>query len=182
MTQEHPQEPTGFQHVKNKAVPTQKLIDRLKDGQPGDILTDEELTEIAGGYDTRPIVQGRRTKGYGFLRSAIEHVRTNHALVWSRVRGAHYIKCLYDTEKQPLASAGLRRIRKAARKSAHVLATINIENLTAEQLQERNATLAITGAICQFSDRNTMKALSVRNVQSTPQIDTQSVIDLFKNQ
>jgi len=28
----------------------------------------------------------------------------------------------------------------------------------------------------------TMKALSVRNVQSTPQIDTQSVIDLFKKQ
>ena len=181
MTQEQPQEPTGFHHVQNRAVPTQKLIERLQHGVPGDILTDEELTEIAG-YDTRPSSQGRPGKGYSYLTSAIRYVLNNHAVVWDRVRGGNYIRCVDDPDKLPLAASGLNRVRKAARKSARVLGTINIENLTAEQVQERNANLAITGAICQFADRKTMKALSVRNVQSTPKIDTQSVIDLFKKQ
>jgi len=180
MTQEQPQEPTSFHHVQNRAVPTQKLIDRLKDGKPGEILTDEALTEIAGGYDTRASVGGRQGKGYPYLTSAIRYVLRNYAVVWDRVHGGNYIRCVEDPDKLSLANTGLNRVRKAARKSARVLGTINIENLTVEQVQERNASLAITGAICQFTDRNTLKALSVRNVQSTPQIDTQSVIDLFK--
>ena len=48
---------------------TSKLIDLLKKGQIGDILTDEEMTSHCG-KDTRP-----NYKGYGNLQTAIKRVR-----------------------------------------------------------------------------------------------------------
>ena len=60
---------TRVSSIPGRSLQTNKLIDLLKDGKTGDIITSETMTALIGA-DVRP-----QNKGYGYLQSAIGYLR-----------------------------------------------------------------------------------------------------------
>lgn len=138
------------------------LIERLSTGNPGDIVTDEELSRMIG-RDTRP-----DGDGYTYLLSAIRYVCRNHGVVWSRRRGEHLLVCQDSAGALTLAQSGVQHIRRAAIRSLDVLATVKHNELTAEQRVAHRATLLQIGAIRTFSRGSTYRQLQRSTVDVVP--------------
>ncbi len=145
--------------VPGMALATEKLIERLKAGRVGEVVTDEELTRVAG-KNTRP-----NGDGYANLQSAIGYVSRRHQVVWSRQRGACAIKCLSADE---IVTAGESDLETVHRRSKRAVLRLNIASSVetdAAKLPRLHALLAQHGTLAAFSRHDTLKKLEARQVQ-----------------
>ena len=154
------------------AVETGQLIDLLKGGVPGDIFTDEQMTETCG-KDTRP-----NCAGYNYLRTAIRYCIDHHAVVWARIREAHSIKCLSASERTELGDSRRKHIHRASKRTMSVLAAVNIGDLDDEERISHHAMVAQMGTIAMFSSTGTQKKLVARKVSEKP--DVQRLLEMMK--
>ena len=143
---------------------TAKLIELLRSGKVGDQLTDEQLQQDCG-KDCRP-----GGPGYGSLTTAIRRVERDHSLVWRRVRGADMIACYDDVEKCGLVRSELAKVKRRSRKALLVANQVDREKLNGEDVSVFLANSAILGTITLMTAPNTIKKLSARKTEVTPDL------------
>lgn len=163
---------TSFSTIPGYGPQSMLLIERLKTGKPGDILTDEELTAICG----RNTASGG--KGCGALSSAIRYCTANHGIVWQRERGASAIKCLNSSEVVNKVRSSASSIHRKAGRTLKVAATVKLAELTPEEVRDHNVLCAQIGAVRLFASGDTRKKLEARNATSVPDIG--KLIEQFK--
>lgn len=151
-------------HVPNLSPAAAKLVDRLKTGKPGELLTDEALSAIAG----RDCSVGGN--GYACLQTAIRKVERDFAIVWRREAKAGAIKCLAPSEVAEVANGYRRHIGKTSRRAVRVLNTIDPNLLPEKERPAAHATAAQLGAIAMFASGDTTKKLAARNIAQAPDL------------
>lgn len=134
---------------------TLKLIDRLKDGHPGDVITDEQLHEVCGH---RTAVNHA---GYTNLLTAMRYVRGHFHKNWQRVHGAGAIKCLNSVETLDRGDSNRRMIRRKAVCAMNELRTIDPEQIEGRGT-EYNALIAQSATLILFADHGVTKKLQAR--------------------
>lgn len=155
----------------NRSLYTVKLIERMKDGKPGDVLTDEQL-EDACGRDCSP-----SGEGYGNLQSAIRACRREFRVVWRRIREGGAIRCLVAEEIMSGADSDRKAIHRAAKRSVDKLACTNPAELDENGRKRLTTTMAVHGSMALLSKTETVKKLEARNVSKL--IDSGKLLECF---
>jgi hypothetical protein len=151
---------------------TVKLIEKMRDGTPGDKLTDEQLTE-ACGHDTR--VGGR---GYGYLQSAIKRCENHHGITWKRILGGDCIECLDNSGLMGLAESKRKHLRRVSKRTCRQLATADATQMGKDEKTEYLASVAQFGTLVQFAGTATTKKLVARNI--TEALDPARMLEALK--
>ncbi|NIA15166.1 MAG: hypothetical protein GWP08_13925 [Nitrospiraceae bacterium] len=159
-------------HVPGVSPATAALIDALKTGTPGNVLTDEQLRDIAR-RDTAP-----GGKGYASLQSAIRHCERNHGVVWKRRPGAACIECLSDPQKLDLADRHRRHVHKTANRAVRQLATVDTNGLPEADRSKFNVHFAQLSTLAAFSSTGTRKKLEVR--KASREADMSKMLEAFR--
>lgn len=149
--------------TKTDAVPgmrleTTKLIAKLKEGQVGDVLSDEQLTTLCG-KDTS--VMG---DGYCYLGSAMRHVLNNFRVVWERIKGAGVIKCLSWSEVETSADGDRKSIHRRSRRAVTKLKTVDLSDVPEDGRPNFLTKAAQLGTLAAMSSTGMQKKLEARNV------------------
>lgn len=148
------------------------LVDRLKSGKPGDVITDEEMRELCG-KDTRP-----GGDGYCYLATAIKICLKEHRVVWKRTRGAWCIKCLVLEELLLVAKTNSVRIHKTAKKSIETMQTVSLDVIPEVKRPEYLARMAQFGTIAAFTKKDTQEKMIARNICQP--FDVQKMLEAMK--
>ena len=148
------------------------LIEKLKDGKPGDVLTDEELRAICE-KNTTP-----GGNGYTSLMSAINYCIANHGVRWKRIAKANAIRVSDSEDLVVESGSDLQSIKRKARRSKQKIAIIDPSELDESSVQRLYARSAQVGAIEVFSQKATTKKLEVRNDGEVPSLN--KVLELFE--
>jgi len=138
---------------------TSKIIDYLKDGKVGDIVTDESLTGHCG-RDTRP-----NQDGYGNLTTALKRLESKYGKLWVRVKGGDCLKCCNSIEIAEICDSDLQRVRRRTKRLNGRVPLVKIDDLNQDEVKLFMANIAISGTIELLSKRNTVKKLIARNTQ-----------------
>ena len=133
---------------------TVKLIERMKDGKPGDELTDAELEE-ACEYPT-----GVDCKGYSYLQTAIRYCLREFGVPWRRVVGEDRIRCPLHTERTPMSVGERKRINRRAKRNMLLLGSVDRATLSTDQQHEHLVETAVSGTLAQASSSKTVKRLT----------------------
>lgn len=142
----------------NRSLFTVKLIDRMKAGRPGDVLTDEQLAEACG----RSCAPGG--DGYGNLQSAIRACRREFRVVWRRIREGGAIRCLIAGEILSGAEADRGAWHRAAKRSADKLACADPSELDETGRKRLTTEMAMAGSVVLLSRPSTLKKLEARSI------------------
>jgi hypothetical protein len=145
--------------IPGMVIETSKLVDRLKDGPHGAVLTDDEMTALIR-RDTSP-----GGTGYGNLMSAIEHVIRNYRLVWHRIPNSRCIKCLSHEEASELLDCRRKHISRTTTKALREGRTVDVSAL---QPQDRTAYLvriAQFGMLKHAASGHTAKVLESKDIE-----------------
>jgi hypothetical protein len=154
------------------APATAKLIEKLSAGTVGDVLTDEELTEVCG-KDCAVEGDGRR-----YVLSAVKHVERVKGIVWRRMRGVGTVKCLEMNERIEVALCYRRHISKSSKRAARVISTISIDSIEDGKRPGLLALMAQLGALAMFSSPDTQKKMEARGIVSPP--DSKRLLEPFE--
>ena len=154
------------------AKETSILIDMLKDGKPGDTITDEAMFDHCGKQTCSS------GSGYGNLETAKKYVLTNNGVVWYRVRGAGVIKCADAKEIGMDSKQTLKAIARRSKRGLKKIATVDLADVEDSDKSEFLAMSATLGTVAMFSKTSTQKKLSARCVEKPLELTT--VIDMFR--
>lgn len=168
---ENTEETKRFRSVPGMHVCTSQLIDRIKDGKAGDVLTDEELSRLCG---RNTCVGG---DGYGYLNSAINHVLKQYGIVWKRERGANAIKCLEPEEIISTSEQDRKHIHRVGKRTVRRLGTVDIEQLPESVRRAHTLHFAQMATVVGLSARNTQKKLEAR--QTVEPMNINKMIELW---
>lgn len=146
--------------VPGMAVETEHLIERLKAGTVGEVVTDEELQAICG----RPTGAGQR--GYANLQSAIRYVLRRFGIAWGRQAKANCIKCLNASEIVAGSTSKLESQHRTAKREVHKLGVASKIVESDIERSKINLLAAQHGTIAQMSSSSMTKKLEARNIQS----------------
>jgi hypothetical protein len=148
----------SFPHYRGIGPTAAMLIEELKEGTPGDTITDVALMGICG-YDTSP-----KGKGYSALGTAIGVCLREHGILWSRIRSAGAIRCLDIERKVEYVKANNKHMGRVARKAVNILGSIAPSEIPDEKRPEFYSTLAQTGMIAEMSKPKTRKKLEDKKI------------------
>jgi len=136
---------------------TVKLIEKMKQGKPGDKLMAQELQDITE-HDCRPRTHG---KGYSYLGSAIRYCLNNFGIVWAWQRDCDCIECLSDKGKLNAAESMQKHVYRTGKRELKVLKAADPKGLdTDEDRRAYAARVAIAGTIVQVTAAKTVKKLT----------------------
>jgi hypothetical protein len=140
---------------------TAKLIDRLKDGKPGDRLTDTELSQISDENCSAPLPRAH-------VRAATRYVLRTHYVCWQREVGENAIRCLNPHERLESA-VGLRH--RAGRTVNKAIQTVPLlDDVEPERRSEALALAATLGTMRQFAKAETQARMIREGITSTADI------------
>lgn len=148
-------------HIHSYHPCTSSLIDKLKDGKPGDTLTNAQLSTIAGANIEEKT---------GYLYSAIRYCTANHKVLWQRVRGQEKIVCLNDTEILAASKGDVKRVRKLASRGQRKLYIVDQSQLTEEQIRDFRSTVVQLGVFKLFGSKGMKDKLIEDGSKSLPKI------------
>lgn len=150
---------------------TAAIIERIKTGRPGDIITDEELTKLIG-KPTRP-----GGKGYGNLMSAIGRCIREYRILWQRIREGGCIECVSNSGKVLVAKAKRKQMYRKAKQSLVVTASIDLDGLSDDEKRRCLVESATAGTVIMMTKNATFKKLEARNVNNS--LDLPRLLDAF---
>ncbi len=157
--------------VPGMSLATVKIIEHLKDGPIGRVVSMAELRELTGKNCS---VGG---DGYGYLRTACENVTKNYNLFWTRIRGENVVKCLGAEETDVHVEGTLRHIHKTSRRAVRRLGTVNLGSLSEEARPAYVAKLAALGTLTELSASKTQKKLIQKNIAKA--VNMQKLLDVW---
>lgn len=147
------------------------LVEKLKDGKPGDIVSDEELTKLCG-KPTEP-----HGIGYPALMSAIRYTVNTFGVRWKRIRGEKAISVLKPSERVEEEYKSLGSIRRATRRTLRMASTVDTKELDEAQKTRHFAVMAQYGAIELMAKPQTTQAIESKQTYSVPNLT--HVLELF---
>lgn len=156
----------------NLRVETAKLVDALRTGSSGDILTDEQLHTVCG----KGVKPGE--PGYPYLQSAIRRTLSEYGLVWKRIVGAGCIKCLESREILSLGKNARRHIHRCSKRAMRQLGEVVPAELDNEERIAFHTLCAQHGTLLAMSSTSTAKKLAARNI-SEP-VDISKLLEAMK--
>ena len=142
---------------------TVKLISALEHGNPGDIYTDEQLTELIG------VRTGVGGKGYGYLMSAMRYCERS-GVTWQRVPGTGTIVCQTPMEIVKRTTGDIGRVRRTAKRAAGRLGNTDTAGMADFDRKRAYALAAQLGAIAMLSKGTSTKAIEARVADTMLQI------------
>lgn len=166
---------------------TANLIDRLKDGKPGDVFTVEQLSEIAGRDCRHPGVLHRKAamaqldgdmeratelsraaahSGAGNLRTAIRYCVNNHGVNWQWVRGSDSIRCMNGEEVGNYATASTKSTHRRLKHTCQRMRCADLTDLSDDDKASFRVRAAQIGSLVAISSSNAHKKLLARHVQT----------------
>ena len=147
-----------------------KLIDKLKDGKPGDVFTDVELAELCG-KNTSP-----GGNGYPALQTAIRYCESD-GVVWRRVPGERKISCQDSMGVLNLAKHTRKHVGRQMRGSGRRLRAVNPADLPNDQARQQHRNEAVTALfVADAVGESTVKKLNVKDMP--PQLNRDAVLKL----
>ena len=149
------------------------LVERLKDGVPGDVISDAALGPVCG-RDTAP-----GGNGYPALMSAIRHCWKIFGVRWKRISGRDAIQCLSPSERAEEAESDVRAMRRKARRSRERLATIPTDQLTDQERGKLLARVCQIGTIELMTSPAAAKKIEAQNAEAIPNL--KDVLRLFES-
>lgn len=157
----------------NMSLFTVKLIECLRAGKVGDVLTDEKLSAICE-KDVSP-----NGAGYTNLDSAKKYVEREYGLVWKRIYGEGCLKCIGAAEivanlESEVRSAG-RRMRRAADRST----LVDVSSLPEADRPAAYAVATQARMMAIFSHRDTRKQLQR---EERVEVDSKKLLDAVMKQ
>lgn len=159
-------------HISNRHPITSALINALKDGKPGDELTEEQLKDACGF----PVNIG--SHHYGKLLSAIRYCINNHGRVWERQYNQHKIRCMNGEEVVVNSSRDTTAIRRRANRAKKKLYTVKLPDLTPEMQKQHVTAVAQLSAIHMFSGKKAHDNLIEQGKTELPKLE--DLTKLFK--
>lgn len=149
-----------------------KLIERLKDGKPDDIVTDAELAACCG------LPTGTGHKGYPALLKAIRYTYRNHGVVWERIRDADAIQCLNPDGIIVASDRTSTHIRRESAKAVQKLKTVAMEAVEESKRPAFLSRLAQHGTLAMFAKRTTQTKLQAagKSIMASPK----KLLELFR--
>ena len=141
-----------------KSAARVRIDETLKAGKPGDEITRDQMTIIAG-VDCR-----KGTRGEAVARTAVKHLLTHGGPYWAWTREAQCWRCLNDAEIVKALGNRRQHIRRQAKITVQSSTIANPANLTAEErldlsLRQTEGALIVQIADHRFSKR--VKALGI---------------------
>lgn len=168
---EHTEVTTLTGAVPGMSLATVKIIDHLKDGPIGRVVSMADLKELTGKNCS---VGG---DGYGYLRTACENVTKNYGLFWTRIRGEDVVKCLGAEETDVYVEGTRRHIHKTSRRAVRRLGTVNLGSLSEEERPAYVAKLAALGTLTELSATKTQKKLIQKKIAKA--VDMRRLLDVW---
>lgn len=159
------------QHGNLRSATTLELVELLKDGKPGDIINDDEVVRLIG----KGIAVGE--SAYQPFHTANRYVVEHFKVFWKRVPGKRCIKCYEAAEMLGETKAGLKSIRRKARRTATLSASIDRSKLSPEESKEALSLTAQLGCVAAFATSNVTKKLDVADTPIVP--DVNAIAKLF---
>lgn len=142
----------------NCGLTSRKLIDKMKDGKPGDVLTDAELMGLCNRI-TSP-----GGNGYPALQTAIQYCEKD-GVVWRRVPGEKRIACQDGLGVLALAKNTRRRVGRQMRGSGRRLRAINPADLPNDQARQQHRNeVVIALFVADSVGEEKVKKLDVENI------------------
>ena len=159
-------QPTQVEATRTRAPPTMHattllFVERIKGGALNDVYTDEQATKDSGFDCAKQNGNGRR-----YLASAMRHVLNNYQVAWLRRRGANAIVCVPPEEVEAFASSQMKSINRKSKRTAKVLATVDLQSLDDTARNRHLLQRAHIGTVAQASGSAMYKKLEARNVRA----------------
>lgn len=164
-----------FNRIPGLSVESSLLINFLKDKQIGDVVTDEEMTNVIGKI-TSP-----NFPGYPFLQTAIKHCINNYGKVFGRIREAKAIKCLNPDEIASDCKGTVKKLSRYSKRAVKKVKTVDISKLSQDKQLELSRISAQISALAMISSNSTTKQLEVR-IQRPDELvaDKTKLLNIFK--
>ena len=153
---------------------TQRALELLRAGQPGDVITIPEMT-AAVGRDC-----GSKGIGRGNVAGAIRICRKIHRIAWQWSRAQQAWVCLVPGQHTEVAEKMLGSVRKRAIVVRQVTDCADLDGLTPQQRQ-RTVSVAIVASL--ISDGATARIIdAVEKMPSIPShIDEKKLLEFFRS-
>lgn len=158
--------------IQEASVDTKLLYARIRNAQPGDLITNDELSSIVNV----PIATRRNC-----LNTARDMAIREDGIVFDCVRGLG-IKRLHEHEVAQLGPQFFSKVRRGAKRVARKLVSgvKDFEALSPEAKTAHNMTLSITGALLQGLRPSRVKEIE-RTVQNgSAVLPVAKTLELFK--
>lgn len=136
------------------------LAAKLKEGKPGDSLTDTELSIIAG------VVVGPDTSGGRYLLGAMRDVE-RAGVVWQRVKSENKIVCQSGQEVLHRTLNDVKLIGRRARRSSLRISSVDVNCLSPAEKPAAYGVSAAIGAIALISKPETSRRM-IKNANGGP--------------
>ena len=120
---------------------TQRAVEKLRDGKPGDIIDRPAMTMIVGRECTPGAL------GYGNVSTAIKHVERHYAIVWRWIKSDKAWRCLTEEEKMTVEHGYTKQSRRCARRGMVVGQSIDVAQLSSDQKRVHSVNQSVAGMI-----------------------------------
>ncbi len=150
------EELSKYPHITGIAPQTVKLIERFKDLNPGDTVTDSEMTALIGRNTRDHGVGG----GAGNLDSATRYVERHHGRIVRRIKGAGIVKCLNASEVVNVVERRREHIGRTSRRAGRELSHVDTAKLEPAEKTKALVLRAQIGMLSSFASANTQKRLA----------------------
>jgi len=152
------------------SIESQRVIERLGQCAPGEFVSYEELSSIAGGD-----IQKEKRFALDTGRKRLERDR---GLVFGTIKNEG-VKRLEDEEIVQTSELGINRVRRQARRSARKLVCVDFDNLSNEAKIRHNARMSIFGALVIVTSIKKQQAIEAGVTQAQSKLDVGATLRLF---
>lgn len=143
----------------NRRFETRRILDRLKTGKRGDVITQAEMDEIAGMECWLS-----KSRGSRYVSSAIRICLIEHNVLWIRNADTGQYECASQEQAIKAASEHTSRARRQAKKCLNKLATVRSDEMTAEQRTTHSLQAMLAGAIERVTSKKSQTILTGRKI------------------
>lgn len=151
-------------------IETQEIYKRLTEANPGDVITYLELSELIG--------KNVQKDGNSHIQSA-KRMLLNDGKVFEAVANVG-VKYCNDSESLHSGIAGIRRVRKAVKKSRKKMLCAEFDKLTSSDKIKFNTEFSLSGALECFLKPKTVSKIEQKVMMTGKHIPYEDTLDLFR--
>jgi len=154
-------EPKRVPQIGRYGVCTNSIIQYLLE-TPLNEVTDAQLEAVCH----RPTGVGQA--GYSNLQTALQHIETEHGIIWQRISGKRHIRRLdKGTESEAVVHAGRKSIARKTRRTTRQAMCVDIDKLPEDRRADFLATKSQLAVLALCASSNTTKALAATGTTLT---------------
>lgn len=153
------------------SVDRRMLTDRLRQVAVGESITYKALSEVISRD-----VQG---PAHGALAGARETLLKNDGIVFGTIRGEG-LKRLDDSEIVKTGESAIRRVRRASRRAAQIIAIADYTKLPQEAKVQHNTHLSVLGMLATVTKSTAIKKIEGKVSQAQTALPLAATLEAFK--